>query len=322
MANIFLRSPFFLSVTTGSHLSAKLALTVDSTLRYTIIKNATSNRTVFEIASLARDYYVPDYGGASGATLDTVAISATWYAYDAVDGGGSQLATATVTHTGFEGYSDFWQGVAGNDIDPDDYELTNTGGSQIIYLPDSIASFAYDMDGGTATKAAISTSATSVEAESGNYTWTIERICSAKYTPVKMRFINKNGVPQDQYFFLKSSKAITAKSENFKRNIFTYSSSNYNAKDHQIKTFNKNGKYKYTLNTDYITDAYVAVMQDILLSEYVWIYTSGGTSLTEGYYRPVNVVTNSLVWKTSLNDRLIQYTLEVEDANDYINNIA
>jgi len=63
-------------------------------------------------------------------------------------------------------------------------------------------------------------------------------------------------------------------------------------------------------------------MQDILLSEYVWIYTSGNTSLTEGDYRPVNVVSNSLVWKSSLNDKLIQYTLEVEDANDYINNIV
>ena len=31
MAYIFLRSPYFLTITTGSHLSAKLALTVDGT---------------------------------------------------------------------------------------------------------------------------------------------------------------------------------------------------------------------------------------------------------------------------------------------------
>ena len=35
--HILLRSPFLLAVTTGSHLSAKLALTGDGTLRYTII---------------------------------------------------------------------------------------------------------------------------------------------------------------------------------------------------------------------------------------------------------------------------------------------
>ena len=45
MANILLRSPYFVTVTTGGHLSAQMALTIDGTLRYTILKNATSNRT-------------------------------------------------------------------------------------------------------------------------------------------------------------------------------------------------------------------------------------------------------------------------------------
>ena len=58
MANIFLRSPYFVTVTTGSHLSAQIALTIDGSLRYTILKNATSNRTVFEIATLSKDYWV------------------------------------------------------------------------------------------------------------------------------------------------------------------------------------------------------------------------------------------------------------------------
>ena len=310
MANIFLRSPYFLSITTGSHLSAKLQLTVDGTLRYTLIKNATSNITVFELSSLAKDYWIQ-----STTTLDTVAISATWFAYDAVDGGGSQLATATVTHTGFYGYSLFSGGV-NQDIDPDDYELTNTGNSQIIYLPDNTASFAYDMNSGTATKATISTSATSVAAASGNYTWTIEIICNPKYTPVLMTFINRNGVQQEHYFFLKSVESMSAKSDNFKRNIFLYSGARYTTTDHQKQTFNKNGNIRYTLNTNYMIEAYNEVMEDILLSEYVWI-TYGGVT-----YNPVVVTSSSLTFKTSLNDRLIQYTLELEQSNDIINNIV
>ena len=160
MANILLRSPYFVTVTTAGHLSAQMALTIDGTLRYTILKNATSNRTVFEIATLAKDYWNEHYD-----TLDTVALSSTWYAYDAVDGGGSQLATATVTDTGFYGYS-FFTGGSNQIIDPNDYELTNTGGSQIIYLPDNTASFAWDMNSGTATKKLISTSATTAAAAS------------------------------------------------------------------------------------------------------------------------------------------------------------
>ena len=309
MANILLRSPYFVTVTTASHLSAQMALTIDGTLRYTILKNAVSNRTVFEIATLCKDYFVANYNN-----LDTVSISYVITTYTAIDGGGTATAQSAVTHTGYYGYSEFWDGV-NQDFDPDDYELTNTGDTQIIYLPENRAGFAWDMNSGTATKATISTSATSVAATSGNYTWTIERVCSAKYSPIQMRFINKNGVPQDQYFFLKSVENVNTRSETFKRNIFTYSSSNYDVKSHQTQTFNKTGKKRFTLNTDYIAEAYNAVIEDIMLSEYVWIYY-------DSKWHPVTVTTSALQKKTSLNDKLIQYTLEVEDAKDIINNIV
>lgn len=314
MANILLRSPYFVTITTAGHLSAQIALTIDGTLRYTILKNATSNRTVFEIATLAKDYYSSGYGGGTGSTFDTVAISYVITTYTAVDGGGTGTAQSAVTHTGFYGYSEFWSGV-NQEIDGDDEELTNTGNSRIIYLPDNTASFAWDMNSGSTSKTTISTSATSVTSASGNYTWTIQRVCSAKYSPIQMRFINHKGAPQDQYFFLKSVESVNTKSETFKRNIFNYSSSNYDAKIHQTQTFNKNGRKRFTLNTDYIAEAYNSVIEDIMLSEYVWIFQGN-------VLHPVTVVTSSLTKKTSLNDRLIQYTLEVEDANDIINNIV
>ena len=62
MATIFpLRSPRYEILTTPSGaVSAKLELTIDSTLRYTIIKECTAGATVtFEIAELCRDYIEP-----------------------------------------------------------------------------------------------------------------------------------------------------------------------------------------------------------------------------------------------------------------------
>ncbi len=315
MAQILLRSPYFVTITTASHLSAKLELTIDGTLRYTILKNATSNRTVFEIASLAKDYYTENYGGSTGSTFDTVAISGSITKYTGLNGTGSTIGSATTfTHTGFYGYSEFRGGV-NQELDADDEELTNTGNTRIIYLPDNTASFAWDMNSGTKFKTTISTSATSVTSASGNYTWTIQRVCSAKYSHVQMRFINHKGAPQDFYFFLKSVESVNTKSETFTRNIFNYSSSNYDAKSHQTLTFNKNGRKRFTLNTDYLAEAYNVVIEDIMLSEYVWIFIGN-------VVHPVTVMTSSLTKKTSLNDKLIQYTLEVEDANDIINNIV
>jgi hypothetical protein len=36
---------------------------------------------------------------------------------------------------------------------------------------------------------------------------------------------------------------------------------------------------------------------------------------------PVNVKSSSIAFKSSVNDRLIEYTIEFEEAFDYINNI-
>ena len=51
-----------------------------------------------------------------------------------------------------------------------------------------------------------------------------------------------------------------------------------------------------------------------MLSEQVWIKK-------DGEILPINVKTSSLTYKTSVNDRLINYTIEFDYAFDKINNI-
>ena len=130
-----------------------------------------------------------------------------------------------------------------------------------------------------------------------------------------MVYLNRYGMFQEFYFFLKNVESFNTKSETFKRNIFVESSSSYSRYSHQNKTFDKNGKTRVTLNTDYIDECYNEVIQDIMLSEYVWIYFNS-------VWRPSTISTNSLTFKTSVNDKLIQYTLDLEFANDIINNIV
>lgn len=316
MANILLRSPYFVTVTTAGHLSAQMALTIDGTLRYTILKNATSNRTVFEISSLVRDYIDLNFTGVI-AVADTVAISYVITTYTAVDGGGSPSAQPAVTHTGFDGYSRFTDGV--NTVLPTSQDPTyvgDCGGDGIIYLPDNTAGKIIGWtDDSTPVLSvfSIGTSATSIDTPARTYN--ITRVCNPKYTNVKSIYLNKYGQFQEFYFFLKNVESFSTREEKFKRNIFTYSTSSYNTKDHQTKVFNKNGKTRLTLNTDYIDECYNEVIQDIMLSEYVWVYF-------DSIWRPCSITTNSLTHKTSVNDKLIQYTLDVEYANDHINNIV
>lgn len=315
MANILLRSPYFVTVTTASHLSAKMELTIDGTLRYTILKNATSNRTVFEIASLARDYVDISFAGTT-IVADTVDISYVITTYTGLDGTGTGTAQTAVTHTGFDGYSRFRDGV--NTVlttSQDPTYVGNCGGDGIIYLPDDTAGTIIGWtDDATPVLSAFAIGASATSVDTPARTYNITRVCNPKYTNVKSVYLNRYGQLQEFYFFLKNVELFSTREEKFKRNIFTYSTSSYNRFDHQTKIFNKNGKTRLTLNTHYIDECYNEVIQDIMLSEYVWVYFD--------VWRPCSIVTSSLTHKTSVNDKLIQYTLEVEYANDHINNIV
>ena len=65
MANRLLRSPQYITQTaTSTVLSVVLKITIDGTLRYTLIKSASINVPVlFEWAELARDYLDITYTG-------------------------------------------------------------------------------------------------------------------------------------------------------------------------------------------------------------------------------------------------------------------
>ena len=56
-----------------------------------------------------------------------------------------------------------------------------------------------------------------------------------------------------------------------------------------------------------------------MLSEYVWIRRNDYAQAQKTI--PVKLVTSSFTKKTQLNDRLIEYTMDFEEAFDYINNV-
>ena len=82
--------------------------------------------------------------------------------------------------------------------------------------------------------------------------------------------------------------------------------------------FNTQGKQTHTLSSGYYPEFANQQFEELLLSEYVWLSTFRKGS---GVIIPVKVKTSSVAFKTSVNDRLIEYTIEFEEAFDYINNI-
>ena len=140
----------------------------------------------------------------------------------------------------------------------------------------------------------------------------VNNISECKFNPYKLTFINKFGVYQDIWMFKKNSISIAATEEKFKRNILTNGS--YNTYNHQNTILTKNAKQNLTLNSGYYPESNNELFKQLILSERVWIEYDNKTL-------PVLITSNSLGFKTSLNDRLIDYTIQVEFAYQTINNV-
>lgn len=140
----------------------------------------------------------------------------------------------------------------------------------------------------------------------------VQNIEECKYQPYKITFINKFGTLQNIWFFKRSNETLSTKKEDFKRNIIV--NGTYNISNHQNKVLTKNGSEKLTLNTGFYPEEYNEVFKQMQLSEDCWIDINNKTL-------PINITSSELAYKTQLNDKLINYTINIEYAFDVINNI-
>jgi len=138
-----------------------------------------------------------------------------------------------------------------------------------------------------------------------------------KYEPKKVTFVNKYGALQDMYFFKKSVEKMNVKKESYKSNILD-SNYQYNSSNHVYRDFNVVGKESITLSSGFLSEEYNEVFKQMMLSEKVWV-----TNITEDGEQvlPINVKTSNITYKTSLNDKLVEYTFDFDNSFNVINDI-
>ena len=145
----------------------------------------------------------------------------------------------------------------------------------------------------------------------------IKTLEECKYEPKKFTFINKFGALQDIYFFKKQVNKMNVTKESYNsstlNNTYTYDRSAHTKRD-----FNVKGKESFTFSSGYLNEEYNEVFKQMMLSEKVWITN---ITDTEEQVLPINVKTSNITYKTSLNDRLVEYTIEFENSYNVLNDI-
>jgi hypothetical protein len=306
MANILLRSPYFIYDPRATALSAKLELSIENVLVYTIIKNTdNANGALFEIAELSKDYLIDSFNGTY--TSNTVSLTITVKYYDGLEGSGTQVgSTTSYFHEGFNGYSNFEEGK--NTTIASDAVLVS---NRIIYQPDNTAGVIPSEDEGVIVYNAFGVNTTSIIVS--NKLFKIVRLCEPKFTPIKVTFVNKFGALQDLWFFKKFTKNLTVSKDRYKRHTISQSGG-YSINSHQDNILRSNGNERITLNTSFVDETMNEPIKQLLLSESVW-------ATINGVVLPIVVTTENLQYKTKVNEKLIQYTIECEFAFQAINNI-
>ena len=358
--NISVRSPFYIQHPTSedsTNLEIRLWYGDVSTAKpteatYTLDKEQTGGQSTFEIAELVRDYCSQTSVNTSGSVwvetiLDDSVATPTEVIYLATEG--YTLYKDGIQHNGNSFETDFvaLPLVFGSTTE---YRYTSfvSGPSYVpIYVQPQNATdwkYRYIING-------VAGSYTSLPIETENdkqfkyivaiptadyiefdFNGTVRKVYidaieSTKYScgvvanntdrMVNVSYVNKFGVRSQFPFTLKHIEDISVSSSSFLRNTMDVGSLSNGSGLHASRKRITGSKQSFEINTDWFNEYHVAQLEELLMSEYVWALIRQISSNLQ----PVNLKTNKMIKKNHLNDKLIQYSMKIETASEYMNTV-
>ena len=150
-------------------------------------------------------------------------------------------------------------------------------------------------------------------------TYTIKIICPIKgYTPIRLTWLNKWGGWDYYTFSMKSTRTIDSKRIPYNQESGTWDESTFKIKGYKggKKNFRVNSTEKIKINTDFVAEEEGVWFEQLTSSVEVYVLESfqsdGSFSSYNTYVQPVTLTTSSYTRKTIANDKLMQYTFEIE----------
>ena len=339
------RSPFFTQLSTTQILvncevrlwKGDVVTDLPTDYTYLLTKEPTSGASTFEVAELARDFL---------AHTSTLTSGYCWMQTKMVDGNQTDVVD---TYLISEGYTIYTEGLQSNAQTPvyDFVGLPLDGTSRRIMVTESgtniipyysssngvdYSTEAYDLSNSSLGNTLIAEKTNSSQMVrsfivtpsmsyvafdfSGNgQDVVVDVLRCSKYEAINLMYVNKYGMKTYFPFILKSIEKIKSSSDTFNRSLVNYSSLSSNSGLHSSRKRITGTKQSFVLNTDWIAEYYVKQLEELLLSEYVWLVKGTDNPI------PVNVTTSTMEKKTHVNDRLINYSIELETASNYINTV-
>ena len=176
--------------------------------------------------------------------------------------------------------------------------LKNLNNAGVVY---STASTKYEVKALDSTGAVVS----------DTYTFEIQNTDCKGFDTIRLAYLNRLGAWDYYNFTKKSTKTTDIKRANFKQHYGIYNDSNYS----QGTYLGGNTSYKVNAteiieaNTDFISESEATTLEELFTSPQVYM------QLSNGVYVRVMVNEKNYIKQTKVNDKVIQYVLEIEKSN-------
>ena len=134
-------------------------------------------------------------------------------------------------------------------------------------------------------------------------------VCEPKYDPVQVAFINRFGVADFITFFKRSDTRGNFTQDSYQKSIYNDGFTTPSLEVGKYTSYNVNSRNTLSLNTGFVDQDYDETIEDILMSEYVAVYTNSNW---------VSAVPNrgTIEYQKSINTKLINYTMSFDFAFD------
>ena len=151
-------------------------------------------------------------------------------------------------------------------------------------------------------------------------TYTINIICPNErgYEGIRLTWLNQWGTWDYYTFNMKSTRSISTNRTSYTQQGGTWNESTFKIKGYKggKKNFRVNSTEKIKLNTDFVTEEEGVWFEELINSPEVYIVNGfsadASNTITNKYIEPVVLTTSSYIKKTIANDKVMQYTIEIE----------
>lgn len=157
----------------------------------------------------------------------------------------------------------------------------------------------------------------------------IYNVCEPKYDPQQFFFVNKLGVWDSITFFKRSDEDLSITKSMYKPSVGSGGSTGYRVGTAEAdkRTYNYTNKKKLTFNTGFIDESFNEVIEEFMMSETILMVInrdmtrSGTTYSISQSYRWANLNTQDVRLQKHINDKTINYTMEIE-VDDLANSLV